>query len=888
MNISKSTAPLLFFCSVVIWASPVLSPCFTVANDDEVSLFESDDADAGFNLIGGLFENRNSVANLQPNALSNVVTYTDPNPTGAATSVLAGPIVRLPGAAAASANAAVTQDRRRGVAQGNNAAVSPAKVRAAVDLGIKFLRSEQTRNGSWRKIRDKGDATALALLALFNSGVSPAEAEMQKGLTYLRGCARAGTYFVSLRIMALTAADPTGRLYRGDVKEDVLWLLMTQTQSGGWSYGMNRHIGPGGDGSNTQFALLALHEATRYGVKVPKKNWQAAKKYWTLSFNQTRSVGRGAKKQGVFTYSLRGGGTRGSMTCAGISSMIIIDENLTDPKDLAQGDTANCCEKNVDLELVEMAFRWLARNYTIRSNPHGGNQSQAATRLYYLYGLERAARLAGRRFIGANDWYRDGAKFLVSLQNRTTGYWNTANGHGENSPVVGTAFALLFLSKGKRPVAIGKFNHGATDWDLHPKGVHYLTRRLEKDWGNKKLNWQTVRAENSTVDDLLEAPVLFMSGKDAIGLNKEQKLHLKLYIENGGFLFAEACQGDGCGDKAKYDLAFRNLMAELFPENELDVLDKKHPIWNAYYPLLAVDVGKERPLLGLQACCRTSVVYCPANLSCYWSLDQASILESDAVRDKMKKRIEYCAQLGVNVVSYATGRGRHLKDKGETPTLAAKKHKLLADRVLEFPKLNHGGGADEAPSAWRNMLEEAEGLGLEMKLEKKMVSANTDEIVDHPFIFMHGRYAFTFTQEEREAIKKHLEFGGFIFADSICASSEFTNSFRKEMAEILGAPLQPIPSDHDIWSNRFGRKIDNCTLRVKDQRAKGGFRSVVKPPELEGAEIDGRLAVVFSPHDLSCAMENVAQSQCTGYTRQDATEISTNVILYSLLSDTKE
>ncbi|MFK7768938.1 MAG: DUF4159 domain-containing protein [Mariniblastus sp.] len=879
MSQSRSTALLLFLFSVVIWVAPVPAAVFkideTIKEKDEVSVAESDTSNS---------HPENAESN---RANSDALFTTEENSNEAnstpAKSVLSQPITRLPMSSAATA----IQDRRRGV-RADNSPISAAKVRAAVDKGIKFLQSEQTPNGSWRRIRYPGDGTALAVLALLNSGISPNDPNLLKGIAHLRDCDRTATYFVSLRIMALTAADPSGKIYLGDVKEDTEWLLMMQSKaSGGWSYGQNMNRGASGDGSNSQFALLALHEASRYGIKIDRKNWQAAREYWRNSFRDT--TGRGDTKTGVFAYVPRGGDQRGSMTCAGISSSIIIEENLTEPKDLAKGDRADCCRKSDELERVEMAFRWLAKNYTVRTNPHGAGRGQAATRLYYLYGLERAARLAGRRFIGANDWYRDGAKYLVGLQNPTTGYWKTTNGHGENNPIVGTAFALLFLSKGKRPVAIGKFDHGVRDWDLHPKGVHYLTRRLEKDWGNKKLNWQTVRAEGSTTDDLLEAPVLFMSGKDAIGLTKEQKANLKEYIENGGFLFAEACQGDGCGAKAEYDKAFRDLMVEIFPESKLQLLDRAHPIWNAVYPLLAVDVGKERPIYGLQACCRTSVVYCPANLSCYWALDQVSILDSDDVRDKLKKRIEYCAQLGVNVVSYATGRGRQLKDKGETPKLAAKKHKLLADRVLEFPKLNHGGGADEAPNAWRNMLQEADDLGLEMKLEKKMVSANTAELVDHPFIFMHGRQAFSFTEEEREAIKNHLQFGGFIFADSICASSEFTESFRREMKNILGEPLQPIARDHEIWMNGdFGRQIKKCTLRIKDPRAKGGFRTVVKPPEMEGFEVDGRLAIVFSPFDLSCAMENVAQSQCTGYTREDAQHISTNVILYSLLSDTKE
>jgi hypothetical protein len=53
-------------------------------------------------------------------------------------------------------------------------------------------------------------------------------------------------------------------------------------------------------------------------------------------------------------------------------------------------------------------------------------------------------------------------------------------------------------------------------------------------------------------------------------------------------------------------------------------------------------------------------------------------------------------------------------------------------------------------------------------------------------------------------------------------------------------------------------------------------------PLLEGVEIDGRLAVVFSPYDLSCALENQASLECKGYVKEDAARIGVNVVLYAL------
>ena len=83
----------------------------------------------------------------------------------------------------------------------------------------------------------------------------------------------------------------------------------------------------------------------------------------------------------------------------------------------------------------------------------------------------------------------------------------------------------------------------------------------------------------------------------------------------------------------------------------------------------------------------------------------------------------------------------------------------------------------------------------------------------------------------------------------------------------------------------YGRRIDQVIFQQRDPNAKGGFRRESRPPELESVEIDDQMRVIFSPWDLSCAMENTAFSQCDGYTRQDASLIATHVILYRLLSD---
>ena len=82
-----------------------------------------------------------------------------------------------------------------------------------------------------------------------------------------------------------------------------------------------------------------------------------------------------------------------------------------------------------------------------------------------------------------------------------------------------------------------------------------------------------------------------------------------------------------------------------------------------------------------------------------------------------------------------------------------------------------------------------------------------------------------------------------------------------------------------------GYDITTVKRRVPRQGAEGRpLRVQVRPvePQLEGIEKDDRYVVVFSPYDMSCALEEYASLECDGYTRADAAKIGLNVLLYSL------
>ena len=105
-------------------------------------------------------------------------------------------------------------------------------------------------------------------------------------------------------------------------------------------------------------------------------------------------------------------------------------------------------------------------HYTLMRNPGAPGRMWQYD---YLYGLERAFVILGKRTIGTRDWYREGARMLVKEQ-QVDGRWQP-QGHlgqfggrasgaaGFRTDLLDTCFALLFLKratiKPKRPVLEG-------------------------------------------------------------------------------------------------------------------------------------------------------------------------------------------------------------------------------------------------------------------------------------------------------------------------------------------------------------------------------------------------------------------------------------------------
>lgn len=735
------------------------------------------------------------------------------------------------------------------------AAVTREQVENAIKSGVRFLKSAQRADGSWVDADNQArtGTTSLVALALLTAGETSNTPEVARALNYLRNFTPEqirSTYAVALQIMVFASASPERDQLK--IAAGVAWLERAQIRAGdrvqwpgSWSYTefKDRH----GDNSNSQYALLGLHAATEVGVTVNPEVWTLARRYWEMNQHN----------DGSWSYTPdSASGPTSSMTCAGVSSLVISGLKRYQGQETLSGARIENCGKGTINVNLQRGIDWLSRNFFVGQNFGNGQQ----WKYYYLYGLERVGRLTGQRFFGQHDWYREGAEELVHDQDRLQGFWKGAL--FEDNEVIATSFAVLFLAKGRAPVLVNKLRHGPSgDWNHDTDDVRNLVGVVSRDWKNL-LTWQVVDPGSATVADMLQAQIVFFNGHLAPEFSDEGKKNLRAFVEQGGFIFADAC----CG-REEFDKGFRALMKEIFHENEYELhpLPEEHAVWRARH-VLTPDV---HPLWGIEHGCRTVVIYSPEDLSCYWNQAETSPANPAVIK---------AVRVGQNVIDYATGREMPA-DKLTVREVHDFKPETAKRGALQVAKLRHAGDWNVAPLAVPNLMASVrDKLGMDVVLSHREVLPRDPNLVNFPLVYVHGRASLSFSPEDLAALKRHLDpGGGTLFSDSACGSPAYDAAFRRVIAQMLPEhPLVPIPRDDELYTKKVGYDLSD----VQYSKSAGGGRDF---PQLEGVKINGHWAVIYSKYDIGCALERHMAFDCKGYTPESALRIATNIVIYSTL-----
>ncbi len=383
------------------------------------------------------------------------------------------------GSKAGSTTAATPQAGDGAKPQDSRAASAAANwkdaAKASAEKAVAFLRSVQSKDGTWAVAPGKPEVgvTALCLLAIMESPAAYREKDgefISKGIEWLAsmqkpdGSIHGGQLATYNTATSMLALAKTGNPKWKPVLDKALgFLRVVQSDEGENIDPSNRFYGGVGyedggtaDLSNTQFAVEAAHEA---GMPADDPFFKKVSVYLQRCQNRSESndlkdpeIGIGNDGGGFYSPTLAEKDSKagfvttpdgrkvrrsyGSMSYCLLKSYIFCNLDRKDPRVRALGE-------------------WLSKNYRVDFNPgmeFGEKpESRYAGLFYYYVTMARALPATGADFVtdekGApRAWQKDLATQVVALQ-RPDGSWtNDRNGRWwENAPVLATPMALLAL-----------------------------------------------------------------------------------------------------------------------------------------------------------------------------------------------------------------------------------------------------------------------------------------------------------------------------------------------------------------------------------------------------------------------------------------------------------
>jgi len=383
--------------------------------------------------------------------------------------------------------------------------ITDRDVTNAITLIVDELHSRHQQERCWDSAdpshgwlsKHRGGTTALTTLALLSAGEASNSQTIKQAIEYIWSVEEPSSYLLTLRT-SIWAMLPES--YERRLKHDTKRLIKTMyLQYGGWGIDANPPKSISSTSPLTrEFGIIALREAQRRGESVPKK-------CWTSIANATISS---QHSNGGWSYqqSSTSGDPTANMTVAGLNCLLGVDEVL--------GDTLKTSDAKLLQTSIDSALEWLDRNVRIKNT--GGTALMS-----YLYALERAAMSCGLSEVHNSNWFLDGTKAIIDS------HCGVRKAKGST---VNLSFALLFLTRGRSPIALCELvqNKGLVDphrvADTITKRVSILTEQF--------LSWQLVTA-NESVDTWLSSPLLLIQDIHAI---PEDGSKCKEYLDHGGLL----------------------------------------------------------------------------------------------------------------------------------------------------------------------------------------------------------------------------------------------------------------------------------------------------------------------------------------------------------------
>jgi hypothetical protein len=732
-------------------------------------------------------------------------------------------------AALASARDFVYSDQKDGLWEAHAAAPTKAEVE-------KTPHSEAA--GQW------GGSTALAVYALLAAGEDVNSPKLTKAINFLKTNSLPGVYSTGLQAQLfdfLPSTKENRRLAQDEVLRFTSAIFTKKPTAGLFDYLLATKRTYRFDHSVSQYGVLGAWACAQSGAEVPTSFWRSVENAWV----------RDQLKDGSWCYAQapeeRHPATA-SMTAAGVATLFITQDYL-------HASNGIDCNGNVANSHIDLGLDWMGKNFEHVFTDTGSNAPY-----YALYGVERIGVASGRKYLGKVNWYDRGAEFLLAK----------AHKHGGWGTLPETCFAMLFLARGRAPVLFNKLQYNIADkegdWNQRPRDIANLTRWISKTTEHD-LNWQIVNL-NGPVGELLDAPVLYLSGSQALKFSADEEAKLRQYCEDGGLILGHA----DCG-RSDFANSFRQLGSHLFHDYEFRPLPKDHPIYtNQQFPRTG---WKPVPtVLGLSNGVRELMLLIPSG-------DPARSWQTEEIGHNLPD-----FELPDDIALYAIDK-KNLREKGVAFSITLDPA-ISTNRTIKLARLQFAGNWNPEPGGWRRMaaiLHNRSHIDLQISVAKLGSNQLGDGKTGPTVAVLTGTNSIRLSDAARQEIKNFLTGGGTLIVDAAGGDSEFATEVLTELTTITGADVMkavanPLPPTAAVY-NLPGGVIHDFVYRPFARATVGSVRT----PMLAAIIVNKRPAVYVSRLDLSAGLVGQPTDGIAGYDPATATAMMTNLVIAAGLGE---
>ncbi len=219
--------------------------------------------------------------------------------------------------------------------------------------------------------------------------------------------------------------------------------------------------------------------------------------------------------------------------------------------------------------------------------------------------------------------------------------------------------------------------------------------------------------------------------------------------------------------------------------------------------------------------------------------------------------------------------------------LAARRVFAFGDAArVSFAQIRHAGRWDPRPDGLSRLAWEiSKRTSIETSPVVKSIALADPDLFRYPFsVFSSDQAVPAPADSEIAELRRYLSYGGFLLLDDASAArgSGFEQSARQIVSRIVpGGQLARVPRDHVLYKSFY--LLDGPAGRV------------ASTPDLEGLELGGRLAILYSGNDLVGALARDSlgtwEFEVTPggeLQREKAIRLGVNVAMYALCLDYKE